>query len=85
MTPSFNRQDVKTLVDRARESLPHDACLTCECFLGYLAQLSIDAGEDVRSLLTAMGSDRAHTHRCLGCEPCPPADLFAQLLRERDR
>jgi hypothetical protein len=84
MAQSLTRQDVNTLLERARETFPHEACLTCECFLGYVAQLSIDAGEDVRSLLAEMGSDRAHIHGCLGCEPCPPADLFAQYLKERD-
>jgi len=58
MAQSLTREDVKTLLDRARESFPHDACLTCECFLGYVAQLGIDAGEDVRAMLAKMGIDR---------------------------
>lgn len=83
MTESLSRQEVKTLLNRARETFPHDACLTCECFLGYLVQLGIDAGQDVGALLTEMGIDGERSHSCLGCEPCPPADLFAQYLRER--
>lgn len=77
------KRDAKTLLDRARASFPHDACLTCECFLGYVAQLEIDTDADPGSLLAGMGIDRKRTHRCLGCEPCPPADLFAEYLRER--
>lgn len=80
-----SKPDAKTLLDLARKSFPHDACLTCECFLGYVAQLGIDMGEDIESLLAEMGIDRKHTHSCLGCDPCPPADLFAEYLRERDQ
>lgn len=81
MAESPTRQEVKSLLQHARESYPHDACLTCECFLGYVAQIAIDAGVDLRSLLAEMGIDRKRTHSCLGCEPCPPADLFAEYLR----
>jgi hypothetical protein len=85
MAQNLTRQEVRTLLERARESFSHDACLTCECFLGYLALLSMDAGEKVGSLLAEMGIDPKRTHSCLSCEPCPPADLFAQFLLERDR
>jgi hypothetical protein len=78
MTQKLNHQELKMLLEQAREAFPHEACLTCECFLGYVAQLGIDAGEDVVALLAEMGIDRKHTHNCLGCEPCPPADLFAK-------
>jgi hypothetical protein len=32
-----------------------------------------------------MGIERERVHSCLGCDPCPPADLFAQYLRQRGR
>jgi hypothetical protein len=77
------RQEVEALIDRARASFPHDACLTCECFLGYVTQLGLDADEEVTPLLAEMGIESNRTHNCLGCEPCPPADLFADYLRDR--
>ena len=77
------RTEVRRLLERARASFPHDACLTCECFLGYLVQLGIDAGEPLSSLFDEMGIEYKHTHNCMGCDPCPPADLFADYLRER--
>lgn len=80
ITPPLIRDQVKALREQARASFPRDACLTCECFLGYLVQLGIDAGEDVQSLLEEIGITREHTHSCMGCEPCPPADLFAEYL-----
>ena len=83
MKQRLPRSEVMALLQKARDSFPHDACLTCECFLGYLVQLGIDAGEDVHSLLEEMGITREHTHGCMGCEPCPPADLFAEHLKEQ--
>jgi hypothetical protein len=83
MVEILTRNELEALLARARESFPHDECLTCECFLGYLTQLGIDAGAEVRSLFDEMGIDHQHTHSCMGCDPCPPADLFADYLRRR--
>ena len=44
--PKLTRAEVEKLLEEARASFPHDECLTCECFLGYLTQLGIDAGEE---------------------------------------
>lgn len=83
MRQPLTRAQVDSLLARARASFPHDACLTCECFLGYLVQLGIDSGVDVRALLDEMGIEREDAHGCLGCEPCPPAGLFAEHLQSR--
>jgi hypothetical protein len=80
-----SRSQVRRLLDQARQSFPHEACLTCECFLGYLAQLAIDSGEEGGSLLAEMKIARARTHSCLGCDPCPPANLFAIYLQDSDQ
>jgi hypothetical protein len=54
--------------------------------LGYLAQLGIDAGEEVYGLFDEMGIDYQHEHSCMGCDPCPPGDLYADdLRRQADR
>ena len=81
MAKRLTRNEVKALLKQARQSFPHDECLTCECFLGYLTQLGMDAGEEVHSLFDEMGIDHQHAHSCMGCDPCPPADLFADYLR----
>jgi hypothetical protein len=83
MSKKLTRDALRILLEEARESFPHDDCLTCECFLGYLAQLGIDAGEEVHSLFDDMGIDYQHTHSCMGCDPCPPGDLFAEYLQGR--
>jgi len=85
MAPKLNHQQLEMLLEQAKEAFPHEACLTCECFLGYVAQLGIDADEDVAALLAEIGIKRERTHSCLGCDPCPPADLFADYLRQQNR
>ena len=39
----LDRDELQTMLHRAEEQFPHGACNTCECFLGYLAQLRIDS------------------------------------------
>jgi hypothetical protein len=83
MAKRLARDEVRSLLEQARESFPRDDCLNCECFLGYLAQLGIDADQEVHSHFDEMGIDYQHAHSCMGCDPCPPADLFADYLRGR--
>jgi len=81
MAKKLAHDEIRILLNQARQSFPHDECLTCECFLGYLARLGMDAGEEVHSLFHEIGIDYRHAHSCMGCDPCPPADLFADYLR----
>ena len=39
--PKLTRDEIQRLLTQAEDSFPHarDVCSTCECFLGYLAQL----------------------------------------------
>lgn len=85
MTKSLSHSQVRRLLDEARNSFPQEACLNCECFLGYLVQLGLDGGVDISSLYTKLGIDYRGAHACLGCEPCPPAELFAGYLQARDQ
>ena len=74
------RSEVQELLLSAVDSFPHGACSTCECFLGYVAQLRIDSESADKDLLTPYKVDRASMHRCLGCSPCPPGDLYAEYM-----
>lgn len=67
---------VESLLNEAVESFPHDACLTCECFLGYVAQLRVDAEAGSKELLDKYQVERSSIHGCLGCDPCPPGDFY---------
>jgi hypothetical protein len=77
--------DVRQLLERLEDNLPRDECATCDCLLGFVTQLQIDAVEDVTDLVTPWQVPREDMHHCLGCDPCPPAELYAEYLRHKNR
>ena len=79
----LTRQEVQEYLAAAEDSFPHDACLTCECFLGYVTRLRIDSNESSRESLNVYRVERKSMHSCLGCDPCPPGDLYAEYVRQR--
>ena len=89
MSPKLSYTDLQDRLAQVEQDFPHEACRTCECFLGYLARLTIDSslsetgpdGQTVRSLLAGYKPDRKEIHSCLGCDPCPPADHYAAYQR----
>ena len=74
---------VEVILKETAESFPYDACLTCECFLGLVAQLGIVADPAGRSLLEQYKVPRKEMHACLGCDPCPPGDHYAKYIRQK--
>lgn len=57
-------------------------CRNCECFQGALLQLEMDFPElkdEIEKLLTKQ------FHKCLGCEPCPPAALWIEYIKEKNK
>jgi hypothetical protein len=74
---------VKEQIKKAEESFRHEECNSCECFLGYLAQLEIDADTEGKEVLKSYRSEREPIHSCLGCDPCPPGVLYAEYLRKK--
>lgn len=78
--PKLTRDELQALLTRAEGSFPWDLCNTCECFLGYLAQLRIDSDLADRDLFLPFKVDRNDMHKCLGCDPCPPGDLYAGYM-----
>ena len=84
MTSKLTSGQVKTLLDETLASFPHEDCYTCECFLGYLTRLELDADEHGRAIFSQYKPERNLVHSCMGCDPCPPADAFAKyMLAER--
>ena len=79
----LSRGEVQTFLAEAADSFPHGACLTCECFLGYVIRLRIDSDEASQDLIGEYQVERANMHRCLGCDPCPPGDLYAEYVRKQ--
>lgn len=81
--PKLARNELEALLKQAEDSFPHGACNTCECFLGYLAQLRIDADPADKDLFLPFKIRREDMHHCLGCDPCPPGDLYAEYMKKK--
>jgi hypothetical protein len=79
----IQREEIKALLQGVEDSFPHDLCSTCECFLGYLAQLRIDSDPADKGLFLPFKVDRKDMHKCLGCDPCPPGDLYAEYMLKK--
>ncbi len=77
----LSRDETQSRLKAAEESFPHGACNTCECFLGYLAQLRIDSDIADKDLFDPFKVERKDMHKCLGCDPCPPGDLYAEYMK----
>jgi hypothetical protein len=75
--------EVKALLQTAVDAFPHGACSTCECFLGYVVQLRMESDAEGKALCAEHMVARNEIHKCLGCDPCPPGDLYAAHLRTR--
>ena len=53
--------EVKDQISKAEESFRHEECTTCECYLGYVAQLVIDSEPDAKQYLQEYQPDRDKT------------------------
>jgi len=81
----LTREEVEGLLTRLEKDMLRRECLSCECFQGLLAQLALDAADDARPLVAGHRMSPEKTRHSLGCEPCTPADVFAEyLLRRRE-
>ncbi len=79
--PRLTPEQLDLLLAETVNSFPHQECLTCECFLGLVARLSIDAGAAAAPRLAPYKVPRAQIHACLGCDPCPPGNQYARYTR----
>jgi hypothetical protein len=85
MTNRLVAVEVRSILNRLTSALPHDACQTCECFQGFLVQLLIDADQDAARLVDPHRVERGAMHACLGCDPCPPGDQYADYRPDSRR
>jgi hypothetical protein len=72
---------VKALIIKTIDAFPHQECATCECFLGYVTQLEMTSDQSSQQFLARYKPDHNAIHSCLGCDPCPPGDHYAEYLR----
>jgi hypothetical protein len=82
--PKLGRNELQELLKEAEDSFLHDMCNTCECFLGYFAQLRIASDPADKDVFLPFKVDRKDMHHCLGCDPCPPGDLYAKYMKKQN-
>jgi len=84
MTQELTRQEIQNLLAMLPHALVRDECMTCECMQGFLTQLETDTGEDITNLVAPFKAQPDEMNPCLGCDPCPPAELYADYLRGKN-
>ncbi len=75
--------DIKSLLTELEVSITRSECRTCECFQGFLAQLEGDCKPEALPLIQSMEVSDDRLHACLGCDPCPPADIYTRYLMDQ--
>lgn len=84
MTPTEPTEEKsRRILARLRAVVRHDSCWTCDCLHGLLTELQLDTEQDPKSVTEIMTFPSDPTHGCLGCDPCPPAELHVEYLREK--
>jgi hypothetical protein len=84
MGKPLSSDEGKAYVDELEKSVSREECGSCDCLQGSLTRLELDclqAADEVGRLKVPRGE----MHGCLGCEPCPPAALFAEYIRRRNQ
>ncbi len=84
MSSGLAVDDVRSLLEKLRRSAIREECWSCDCFQGFITQLELDAADDVKNLTDCMKVTHDEMHGCLGCDPCPPAVVFAEYLSRKN-
>jgi len=75
--------EVKILLERLIQSAVKSECWSCECFQGFISKLEVDSSRDIYNFVELFKSVDESKHNCLGCSPCPPADLYKEYLEKQ--
>jgi len=79
MHKQLSVSQARNLVEKLKISMVRDECRDCECLQGVLVQIEIEAAEDVTVGAGPLKIPPAQMHSCLGCDPCPPAEIFSDI------
>jgi len=74
---------VEALLDRLQSQTTRPECWSCECLQGFIAQMEVDAAPEAKPLLAKHKIPPGKICASRGCEPCPPAEIFAEYLMRR--
>jgi hypothetical protein len=77
---SLTKKNMATLLDRLQREVTRPECWCCQCLTGFIAQMEMDATPAAKPLLAKYKVPPKEIHACTGCEPCPPARIFAEYL-----
>ena len=80
MTEPLRSDEATRWVDRLSRSAARTECGSCECFQALLTKVQMDC-PDAAMIARPLTIGAKNMHHCLCCEPCPPADVFADYLR----
>ncbi len=79
----IKEKELALIVQKLKKSAIKTECWDCECFQGFFAQLEIDQEEKLPEDIAALKVESSKMHSCLGCDSCPPADVYTRYLAER--
>lgn len=77
----LSRQQARDLLTKLGNVMVRPECRNCDCLQAFLTQLELDVPEDITDMTAQFKVMPQDMHGCLGCDPCPPATLFADYLR----
>lgn len=81
----LTKKGIEALLDRLKREVTRPECWSCECLHGFIAQMEMDATREARPLLAKYKVPPEKIRPCTGCEPCPPAKVFAEYLMHKSR
>ncbi len=78
--PRLTEAQIRQILEQLKTRVDKDSCWTCSCLQGFITQLELDADPAAHHLLTPYKVSRDDMHACLGCDPCVPGELHANMI-----
>ncbi|MFX1298529.1 MAG: hypothetical protein ACFFD2_27185 [Promethearchaeota archaeon] len=83
MDQKFSFNDVKNILENLNKSILRPECWFCDCFQGFITQIELDSDGDVSGLTDPLIVFISEMHGWLGCDPCPPGEVFSEYIQEK--
>ncbi|MBL7071101.1 MAG: hypothetical protein ISS26_02880 [Candidatus Omnitrophica bacterium] len=77
--------NIENHLRRLKKWYKEEKCRTCDCFQAALTQFELDGGDKVKNKLNNMKVFKDRMHSCLGCDPCPPGEIFSSYLKTKKK
>ena len=76
--------EVESLLEPLKQSSQKEECWSCDCLQAYLVQMELDCDDDISALISQYKVPTDKMHGCLGCAPCPPAEVYSEYLKKQN-